>query len=384
MGGNKECSRDDCPLTNIQKIYTTKCGNCGSELHLPCIGIDRKVCEVQFHRNIRVYCNACSNLLPVGIFNADAAKKVVKPSSFSSGNLVASSSETEAKIDSIAALLSEVRDIARDTNKKVTLNVASSQSYADVAKKMDEIKEITAKTNAKVNEKFSDNQIAPFSTEGKLNIFPSLGTPNKRKRMDSSQPLSVPPSRKYFGRNLVHGTANVTNHGLGDRVDLKESQGLRPRLTKAIYVSRMKNTVTSEKLLSYIKSQMPELNESEVSLRLLVKKDVDVSTRRFISYRLACNEDLYDKFMDPSFWPDHIEIGEFFEDARERSEIKLATFDSPQIASAKRSTYTARTSAVNICSVGLPLIERNKVIGASSSSSSSTTKNDASSVMEIS
>lgn len=370
MVGRAECSRDDCPPANIQRHYTAKCGNCGGDLHLPCIGIERKVSEVLFHRNIRVYCDGCSSLLPVGM-NVEA-KPVIKPSTLTAAISGSSSTEANAKLDSIAALLLEVRDIARDTNNKVMSNVDSSQSYANVVKKVDELTEIAVKTNAKVNEKcfpVNDKRVSR-QIERKVEPFPLLGTPSKRKRTGSppALSLSLPPSRKYVGRKLVAGTANVTNHGLGDRVETKVPS--RPRLTKAIYVSRMANTVTSQGLLSYMKGQMPELNESDVSLRLLVKKDVDVSTRRFISFRLACIDSLYDKFIDPSFWPDHIEIGEFYEEAREREATKPASLVSIR---------TARSSESN--DVLTEIVEKN--IGAVATSSSAS-KNGGPSNMEIS
>lgn len=346
MGGNKRCSRDDCSPVNVQMEYTAKCGHCGNELHLPCIGIEHKVNEVLFHRNIRVFCNDCSESLPVGAHTMPKAHSVVKPSSLSSSAFFGATNSgavSSAKMDAIAALLLEVRDIARDTNKKVTSNVDSSQSYADVAKKVDEIRDIATKTNERVNEKCFNKPVA-LPAGRSLIAFPPLGTPSSKRKCESSPP-PLQSQRKFVGRKLTTGTATITTHGLGSRVELSNGnmlQSPRTRLAKAIYVSRMQNDVTKEKIVEYLKSQVADLNENEISLRLLVKKDVDVSTRRFISYRLACTEALYDKFIKPSFWPDHIEIGEFFEDSRERGSNNVASFASPSAINARRNARITR------------------------------------------
>lgn len=69
----------------------------------------------------------------------------------------------------------------------------------------------------------------------------------------------------------------------------------------------------------------------------MVKKDVDIRTRRFISYRLACTEALYEKFIEPSFWSEHIEIGEFFEESRDRGLNNVASFASPIAFNVRRN-----------------------------------------------
>lgn len=380
MDGIRKCSRDDCPPANIHMDYKAKCGNCGDDVHLPCIGIESKVHDVLFHRNIRVFCNACSMTSPVGSNNMVAAKSVVKPSSFSSFSPIGVSS---TKIDVIAAMLLEVRDIARDTNSKVTSNVDSPQSYADMVKKVDELKEIAAKTNSRVNEKFFNKQIVPVPPDRSSASYPRLGTPSSKRKCTSSPPsVPMPSTSKFLGRKLTSGTAIIANHGLGSRVVLSSgtignlSQSTRAQLPKAIYVSRMQNDVTKEKIVGYIKSQMADLDENEISLRLLVKKDVDVSTRRFISYRLACTEALYEKFISPSFWPEHIEIGEFLEEPRDRGN-NVASFASPFAVNIKRNARTIHPSATTDESVRVPV---NNATGTSSAAS----KNGAQPVMEVS
>lgn len=77
-------------------------------------------------------------------------------------------------------------------------------------------------------------------------------------------------------------------------------------LTKSIYISRLETTVTSDKIMKYIKNKLPELNETDIALRMLVKKGQVLDELTFSSYRLHCTEENCSTFLDSSFWPEHV------------------------------------------------------------------------------
>lgn len=54
---------------------------------------------------------------------------------------------------------------------------------------------------------------------------------------------------------------------------------------------------------------------------------VDVSLFSYVSYRLACTEQLYDTFINSSFWPSHVMIGDFV--GIPRKETSVALFATP-------------------------------------------------------
>lgn len=285
MSRHKKCSRNDCPSTNVSAEYTTNCGHCGNTVHLPCIGIHRKINDVLIHQNIRVFCGECSEKSTVGSHKVPLTMSIARPS-----------------FDSVVDILTEMQNVVRDTNAKVTASVNSSQSYAAVLKTMDEVKELTAKTNEQLN---APKKIAPRNIE----IFPHLGSPAKRKRQDQVEP---PPRTlaKRFPRTLTSGTSSDATHGLGEAVNSK------PRLEKSIYVTKLPTDITIEALTEYIKKRVENVNENDFSLRMLVKKGADLSEKTFLSCRLACTEVLYEKFMDSAFWPSHVMIGEFIDRPR--------------------------------------------------------------------
>lgn len=232
-------------------------------------------------------------------------------------------------------MLQEMREVVRDTHAKVSsnINVQSNQSYADVLKTMDDLKQLTAKTNE--NLKAVGNVALRNS-----NVFPNLDSPSRKRRREernADAPLKT-QEKKFIGRKLLAGTSSEVNHGLGVEV-VVAAQTERPvrvspyaKLTKSIYVSRLSNDITPAALTEYITRQLVGVDESDFMLRVLVKKDVDLSTRTFLSYRLACTEALYDKFMDLSFWPSHVRIGEFFETPRPpRHNVTLRDFTETPI-----------------------------------------------------
>lgn len=49
---------------------------------------------------------------------------------------------------------------------------------------------------------------------------------------------------------------------------------------------------------------------------MLVKKDQKLEDLTFISYRILCTENLYERLINSSFWPSHVFIGDFVERPR--------------------------------------------------------------------
>lgn len=311
MSGHKICSREDCPTSNTTKEYTTKCGKCGNELHLPCVGINGKVNDVLFHPCIRVFCSECSRKSDVGSNKLAAAAKL---------------KQTSLELSSVLDILRDVQHVVRDTNTKVTSNVASSvtstQSYAAVLKKMDEVKELTAKTNDKLS---ASRVVATRRMD-----FPLLGaqSPNGKRMRNDNENIEPMLPKKIIGRKLLSGTSSESGHGLGVAVVTKERPNRSSsfiNFKKSIYVTKLPTDITVEALTEYIKKRIENVNENEFLLRMLVKKDADLSEKTFLSCRLACTDALYDKFMDPSFWPSHVMIGEFIDTPRPQRPIASVT-----------------------------------------------------------
>lgn len=139
----------------------------------------------------------------------------------------------------------------------------------------------------------------------------------------TNRPIDLETKKKIKERPLTAGTDDANTHGLGAPVifNRRRENNQRDILTKSIYVSRLQTKVTVDDITSYIKERLPDTNNEHFSLRLLVKKDQTLDDLTFISYRLSCTEDLYNTLVCPSFWPQHVLIGEFYEKPRDRKTL---------------------------------------------------------------
>lgn len=236
-------------------------------------------------------------------------------------------------------MLSNVEEIIKRTERKNVINQNPESSWASIV--------------AKINKTGSND----LTTDRPV----SQNTP-KRRRPD--QKLDTPKT-VFKGRKLTSGTAATTNHGLGCPVkigavnlDSKSGSNRVPsrvsqyaHLTKSIYVSRLQNTVSIDQLMAYMKDKITTLNEKDVALRLLVKRDQPLDQLTFISYRLLCTKELYSMLMESSFWPEHVMIGEFIDKPSDKK-MKLSDFvpqkqqsDQPSV---QQNLLTEETSTKNI------------------------------------
>lgn len=155
---------------------------------------------------------------------------------------------------------------------------------------------------------------------------------NLDRNLDAAHKLALK------NRQLCTGTIETSDHGLGNPVQphKRNSQAVnrnkyqRISLPKSIYVSRLETTVTSDNIVNYIGDKVLSLDTSHIAVRLVVKKDQDLSELLFISYRLSCTEALYETFMSPTFWPSHVCIGEFVEQQQQRKK-QLGDFKTSRI-----------------------------------------------------
>lgn len=79
---------------------------------------------------------------------------------------------------------------------------------------------------------------------------------------------------------------------------------------KAVWISRLHRDTTEKELELYIKESIGIVS-TDTTVRKLVKKDRDISTYSFVSFRITCTETNFTKLMDPIYWPSNCQIREF-------------------------------------------------------------------------
>lgn len=88
------------------------------------------------------------------------------------------------------------------------------------------------------------------------------------------------------------------------------------KFAKSIYVSRLQLNVDVEHMKNYVKNNISGIADNELSDRLLIRKEQDVSLLTYVSFRLACAEKYIDIINDSKLWPSHVMIGEFVKQRR--------------------------------------------------------------------
>lgn len=304
-------------------------------IHLMCIGITSTADEVLFHRNIAVICNNCLD-------STKTSSQITTPKNSKLSNLEkVSKAKNQRPITDFARSVSsndkseEMMVLLHEIKSSITEHRNETKSYAAV---LSEIKDSTNSQNNKIKSSSQPlfSSVAAIGSKLSTNEFPLMNSlTQKRKRMNSTPftpkrlrtDVRITAQKAALNdRKLTSGTNNIINHGLGSPVKLNSRStqlNVSKKLTKFIYVSRLKPNVTDELISSYIIGRKPDLSDKDFALRLLVKKDQKLDDLSFISYRLSCTPEMFDTFIDPSFWPSHVMIGEFFERQRE---MELGSF----------------------------------------------------------
>lgn len=206
------------------------------------------------------------------------------------------------KLDQILVVLQNVKSTIDSTSENVKLHREESKANA---KEMAEIKA----------NKPSFASLA--ASLGSSSQYPPLQQKPKRRRVNDSNDSVGTPTKFFRNRKLVAGTGAQVDHGLGSPVTKSTTRTrTQSNLTKSIYVSRLSPTVNSEQLRTYITSRVDETSQDDIDLRMLVKKDQKLEDLTFISYRILCTENLYERLINSSFWPSHVFIGDFVERPR--------------------------------------------------------------------
>lgn len=342
MAENKECSRDDCPSANVRIDSSTNCGKCGVLVHLLCLGISKTTEQVLFHKNIKIHCNKCVSSSPSRYSSTTATKTntttkttpIINETSNKNNSNNSSSSTGLAKIDKILSLLDKIDNSVETTKHTVNQHHLVTKTNEIT---LNEIKASTIEINEKMNKSNARPLFSSIAAKTPTNhfnyserLFPPLHMKNPKRRRGDDQmrtPTETPKST-FKNRKLTAGTSQIADHGLGSPVQAKQPARLRTNLTRSLYVSRLQTTVTIDRLLNYIKGKIPDLNENDISLRMLVKKDQPLDQLTFVSYRLMCTDGLYEEFANAAFWPAHVKIGEFIDKPRQ-PKIQVATLESP-------------------------------------------------------
>lgn len=347
MSQSKMCSRNDCPTTHISPETTINCAKCKHLVHLPCIGIFVKANQIE-SPNVKIYCNKCLNNVQQTPDKQTPRQQTPKNTKTSAVNQPSMFDSTaNVKLDELLKLTRELSENLIGNNNSPSTDNNKAKSFATVLK---EIEKNTGNVNKKIEElktKSVQAPVTPIPSRMFREVFPNLESSRKRRRgdnapsvIDSTPLLKFTPNAQkkprkntlndetknaVKNRNLITGTGKSTNHKLGDAVVVNKERKTqtKTKLTKSLYVTRFKTYIQTSDIVAHIDDKLPNTNANDFAVYMLLKKDKQISTLTYISFRICCTEELYNSMTNPDFWPDGILIGDFYESPKQ---VKFGDF----------------------------------------------------------
>lgn len=301
MAQKHTCNRDDCPPQNVSgpKI---RCIVCNKDLFLKCFaepGPKIDGCETMkvplpkggyLYSFVSHSAFSCCEEIP-----ATTLKKHLKlPKPPRSSSKSRPSSET-ADFNAVITELAAIKQIATEanTNTKSILSFTEQQNRTNNTR----VRSTITTTPSRLSINQSNTSFA--AVLGKPSV--QLQSP-KFHRSAPQKPQIVPPVRI--------GTKS-TSCGLS--IVPKPTIISKPRFEKAIWASRFSPSTTTEEINQFIIENTPVKDPSRFTIHKLVKKDCDLTSLRFVSFKVATNTDDFDILCDPDIWPKGIEVRAFLQ-----------------------------------------------------------------------
>lgn len=141
----------------------------------------------------------------------------------------------------------------------------------------------------------------------KANATP-VGSSNrlKRRRTDSTS-----RTKQQFPEPKMGTKTNANGLSVVPKPDRNRESG--PKFEKALWVSRLSTQTTNDDVIAYITSNTSVTDSSRINVHKLVKKDVDVTTLQFVSFKVEMNAEDLDVLNDSNLWPQYVQVREFLQ-----------------------------------------------------------------------
>lgn len=80
---------------------------------------------------------------------------------------------------------------------------------------------------------------------------------------------------------------------------------------KALYVSGLDPMTTNEQLVEYIVGNTPANDATKFKVHKMLKKDADISSLKYVSFKVEMNVDELNILDDVDLWPEGVRVREF-------------------------------------------------------------------------
>lgn len=332
----RKCSREDCPAQNNSPDLTWYCYGCKNPIHLLCYGIGKDPEEIFVNDNIVMVCDDClknpretvspKRKMPnattslkqrtIDVQSPTLSLSMTAPTVISSKQITAKQSQQIQIQTVIESLVQKVEiqtaTIAGLQTSVEVMNDTISQQNAVVGhsikvnnENISSIKETLKQTPIASHRKSYAETVRPLNRRSTVNETPK--TSNSTRTPRSTKPILSGTSQNVIGKPI--SPQQSTRNDRSSAV---------PKPEKAIWVSRLHRETTEDELALYIKDSIG-IPAADFDVRKLVKKDRDISTYSFVSFRITCSQSNFTTLMQTHHWPSNSVIREF--DLEQKSSV---------------------------------------------------------------
>lgn len=342
------CERDKCPPKNVSgptvrcvKCHRTfylfcfgfsKCGANGVKINSPFnsnVGLDPKSIKFTCGKCDAVFLNDEIDYLMEAVSpnhlstNQMTSASVASPNSFASKNDFQSNASNSTVNSNNPVSNAELKKDLMTLNSMVK---SVKQSLSVHSTDLTSIKQISTDIYQKVNHPIQNLSIntpveaqtpieqQPFSF---AQIINEQRTANRlsggMKRTASAinspaeeKPKNLPPPKM--------GTRSIQSN-----LKIAPPSVPKSKLDRSVHVSRIDKSVSTEMIIEYITQNSQLKPTDDFKCTLLVKKDTDVNTLSFVSYKIDVKSEHFSQLIDVNFWPQGAFIREFISQDRKKS-----------------------------------------------------------------
>lgn len=318
---NHICSRESCPPSNVSG-NKLKCFMCLKQFYSKCFGLDVTIYDA---------------FGPHSPFEAGSVFQFVCPLCLTKPKLSTTSPRTPMvdKLDEIITTMKVVVNSQKKTELQITKMV---ENAGNVDLKLEEVHSIgtdTKETCYRVEKNLQSHVHASGPSYSDI-IKANLGSPSGLIR-------SAKRPRTEFGPNVVTNGGNVVQNlrpkpriGTSDAIigqAMPEIRGgsneaTRRKFDRSLWISRFHNETTTDQIMDFVVTVTGCDDRTKFFCKKLVKRDVDVASLGFVSFKIDVLEEFFDRLSDPSVWPKYVLVREFLNERRSEP-IKVAVLGGP-------------------------------------------------------
>lgn len=301
---------DNCPV-GARNGPKTKCVKCNAICYLQCFDFEAggkvdSLDTVKITTNGMVFATFLSTMAFVCCADtmtaAEQRKGMKIPSARAPSKARSNDSEKVAnELASIKEMLTSIKS-ATDAN---TAEIAAIKSLSTETEA--NVKKVT-EHNASLNQLSTPapalNYVRKFQAQ--TYAAAAAATPNstKRKRLEM-----LARGKPQFPAAKVGLKSNV--NGLTVVPKFNRDRDAKPKFSKALYVSRLNPSTSIDEISDYITANTLVIDKNKFSVHKMVKKGVDESTLKFVSFKVEMNAEELDVLDDATLWPEGVQVREF-------------------------------------------------------------------------